>query len=222
MNTFTIKELFSNAWKDYKKYWKIILLISVTLVLVQGISMIGGHYDHNDMYIQNGLSFLVATFGMLWLGIGYINFLLNIIDGKQARYRDIFYGVRSPEQFAYFFLVGLAYSAMVFFGLIFLIIPGIIFSIGFLFARYYIAENRLGFMNAFESSWEITKGNRWKIFWFGIVSAFFNLAGLIVLGIGLLITIPMTQLMYARMFRQLEGIPLPDGGSEVELITDEG
>lgn len=216
MNSFTIKNIFDDAWKDYQKYWKVILLIFTTFGIVQLVGMVGSHFDYDGVLVQDGFATLLSGFGVIWLGIGYINFLLNIVDGEQARYRDIFYGVRSPEQFAYYFLVTLVYTILVVLGFVFLIIPGVILSIGLLFTRYYIAENRLGFMNAFQSSWEITKGNRWKIFLFGIVLFFFNLAGLLVLGLGLLVTIPMSQLMWARMFRQLEGIPLPEGGSETE------
>jgi hypothetical protein len=216
MNSFTIKNIFDDAWKDYQKYWKLILLIFTTFGIVHLIGMVGSHFDYEGMLVQDGFATLLSGFGVIWLGIGYLNFLLNVVDGKQARYRDIFYGVRSPEQFAYYFLVTLVYTILVVLGFVLLIIPGVILSIGLLFTRYYIAENRLGFMNAFQSSWEITKGNRWKIFLFGIVLFFFNLAGLLALGLGLLVTIPMSQLMWARMFRQLEGIPLPEGGSDTE------
>jgi hypothetical protein len=215
MNTFTIKGLFKEAWKDYKKYWGVILLIGLTFAIVQSFGFSGMNFDpYTGTLTQGGFGQLIGWIAGTWLSIGYLNFLLNIVDGNQANYKDIFYGVKSAEQFAYFVLVSLIYGAAVVLGLFILIIPGIILAIGFLFAQYYIAENRLGFTNAFKSSWEITKGNRWKIFGFGIVAGLFNVLGLIALGVGLLITIPMTQLMYARMFRKLEGIPLPEENEE--------
>lgn len=215
--TFSIKGLFNDAMKDYQKYWGVILLIVLTFALVQGLSMMGMQFDpHYGTMSTGGFGSLVSWFLMTWLSIGYINFLLNIVDGKQAQFKEIFYGVKTVEQFAYYVLVSLVYGALVMVGTLIFIIPGIILAIGLVFAHFYIAENRLGFKNAFKSSWEITKGNRWKMFWFAIVTVFFNLAGLFAFGIGLLVTIPMTQLMYARMFRNLEGIPVPDGGEESE------
>jgi uncharacterized membrane protein len=216
-HTFTISALFSNAWSDYKQYWKTILLVILTFALVQILPFIGADIDQQTGVMnQNGLGSLIAWFAGTWLTIGYYNFLLNIVDGKDAQYRDIFYGVKSVEQFAYFVLLSFIYPVVVGIGLIFLIIPGIILAIGLYFAQYYIAENRTGFGQAFRSSWEITKGNRLKIFGFGIVSGLFNILGFLALGIGLLITIPMTALMYARMFRNLEGIPLATGAQEVQ------
>lgn len=215
--TFSIKSLFRNAWEDYKKYWGVILLIALTFCIAQAIGMTGMEYNPEyGTFINNSFASMISWFAVTWLSVGYLNFLLNIVDGKQARYRDIFYGVKSAEQFAYYVLVTIVYTVIVGLGTLLLIIPGIIFAIGLVFAKYYIAENRLGFKNAFNSSWEITKGNRWKIFGFAVVAVFFNLLGLIALGIGLLITFPMTQLMYARMFRNLEGIPVPSGGAQTD------
>lgn len=218
--TFSIKSLFNDAWKDYKKYWGVILLITLTVAIVHAMGMSGMQYDPQyGSFETGGVASLFSWLAMTWIAIGYLNFLLNIVDGKQAQYRDIFYGVKSVEQFAYYVLITLVYAAVVMLGTLLLIIPGIILAIGLGFARYYIAENRLGFKAAFTASWEITKGNKWKIFGFAVVAVLFNLLGLIALGIGLLITIPMTQLMYARMFRNLEGIPVPDGGEETEEPT---
>jgi len=213
--TFSIKGLFRDAWADYKKYWGIILLIILTFAVVQGVSMLGSQYDaQTGMIINSGFGAILSWFAMTWLSIGYLNFLFNIVDGKQAQYRDIFYGVKSVEQFAYYVLVTLVYAVVVGVGTIFLVIPGIILAIGLVFAHYYIAENRLGFREAFTSSWEITKGSRWKMFGFALVAILFNILGLLALGIGLLVTLPLTQLMYVRMFRNLEGIPVPDGGND--------
>jgi len=90
-----------------------------------------------------------------------------------------------------------------------------------MFANYYIAENRLGLRNAFKSSWEITDGHKWAIFKLMFFLTFLNIAGLLALGVGLLITIPMSQIILVRVFRQLEGIPLPDAGNE-NVSEEEG
>jgi hypothetical protein len=167
MNTFTIKGLFKEAWKDYKKYWGVILLIGLTFAIVQSFGFSGMNFDpYTGTLTQGGFGQLIGWIAGTWLSIGYLNFLLNIVDGNQANYKDIFYGVKSAEQFAYFVLVSLIYGAAVVLGL------------------------------------------------FRIVAGLFNVLGLIALGVGLLITIPMTQLMYARMFRKLEGIPLPEENEE--------
>jgi hypothetical protein len=217
MNTFNVGALIRSAWSDYKQYWKTFLLIFLLMALVSFSASAGSSFDPmNEIVNQDGMAIIFSVLASTWLGIGYLNFLLNIVDGNQARFRDIFYGVKSAEQFAYYILVSIVYAALIFLGLVLLIIPGIILGIGFFFVKYYIAENRLGFEEAFRSSWSITKGNRWKMLWLGIVLGFLNLLGFLVVGVGLLVTIPVSQLAYTRLFRQLEGIPLPDAGGEPE------
>ena len=92
---------------------------------------------------------------------------------------------------------------MVAFGTLLLIIPGIIALVGFIFAQYLIAEEKTGIFESFKESWKMTRGNRWKIFWLMIVLVFFNIFGALALVIGLFITIPMSYLMYAHLYRTL-------------------
>lgn len=214
MNTINRTKLYRDAWKDFKQHWHTFLLIFLTFVLVNFLAGFGG----DGMEVA---ATIISWFAGTWLGIGYLNYLLNIVDGEKAMYRDIFHGVKSVEQFAYYVIVGLVYSALVLIGSIFLIVPGIILALGLMFATYYIAENRLGLRHAFKSSWEITHGHKWGMFKLAVFLTFFNIGGLLALGVGLLITIPMTHLIFARLFRQLEGIPLPDAGNESTSEDDE-
>lgn len=199
------KQLYTDAWKDYKKHWHTLLLIMLTAVLVNFMSGFGE---------ASTLAFLVSWLAGTWITIGSINFLLNVVDGKEAQYKDIFYGVKSIEQFAYFVIVGLVYGMIVLIGTVLLIIPGIILGLGLFYASYYIAENRLGLRNALSSSWEITKGHKWAMFKLFFFLLILNLLGFMLFGLGLILTIPFTHLIYARLYRQLEGIPLPDAGEQ--------
>lgn len=219
MNTFNIRSLFRESWNSYKNYWRIFLLIFLTFAIVKSFSFVGMS-DPQGIFLYTGTESLLSFAVLSWIGIGYIRFLLNIADGEQARYRDLFHGVKSPEQFAYFILVNIVYTAVVALGFVLLIIPGIILAIGFMFVSYYIAENRLGFSAAFHSSWEITKGHRWKLFGLLILLVFLNLAGALLLGIGLLVTIPLSQLIITRLFRHLEGIPIPEPLASEKMIEE--
>jgi uncharacterized membrane protein len=61
------------------------------------------------------------------------------------------------------------------------------------------------------SGWKIlkksaamTKGNMWKIFWYGIVFALVNLLGLICIVIGLFATVPTTKLAMTKFYDSLK------------------
>ncbi|MCA9351272.1 hypothetical protein KC929_00660 [Patescibacteria group bacterium] len=195
--SFSIGDLFRAAWNDYKQNWGILILIGIIFALV---GMLGkmGHGFHGASIIG-----LLGWLLQMYLSLGFIRLLLNIVDGKPRKIEDIFHGAKSISHFVYFLVVALLYGAMVGLGMVLLVIPGLVALVGFMFAQYLIAEEGEGIFESFKKSWELTAGNRWKIFWLFIVVLFFNLFGLIALVIGLAITIPVTYLVWARLYRTL-------------------
>jgi uncharacterized membrane protein len=93
-------------------------------------------------------------------------------------------------------------------GFVFLIIPGIYLAITFGFFGYNIVDKEHGIMESIEQSAAITRAQKWDLFAFGVVLFFFNLAGAIALGIGLLITVPVSMIALAYVYRKLNGEPV--------------
>ncbi|MDB5260228.1 MAG: hypothetical protein JWN37_459 [Candidatus Nomurabacteria bacterium] len=61
----------------------------------------------------------------------------------------------------------------------------------------------IGPIDAIKKSMEITRGRFWKIFGFLILIVLFNIVGIIALGIGLLITVPVSLLAMTYLYRKL-------------------
>lgn len=59
---------------------------------------------------------------------------------------------------------GVVVSIVVGIGLLFLVVPGILFAIAFLFLRQEIAVEDESFVGAMASSWQLTKGDRLELF----------------------------------------------------------
>lgn len=59
---------------------------------------------------------------------------------------------------------GIVVSIVVGIGLLFLVVPGILFAIAFLFLRQEIAVEDESFVGAMASSWQLTKGDRLELF----------------------------------------------------------
>jgi uncharacterized membrane protein len=91
-------------------------------------------------------------------------------------------------------------------GLILLIIPGIFWAVRFSFSPIVVIDTKLGPVASMKESWAITKGQFWKILGFWVVIGLFNLAGLIVFGIGLLVTVPVSTLASIYVYRELSRI----------------
>jgi len=89
------------------------------------------------------------------------------------------------ENYLNIILSGLLVFALVFIGLIFLIIPGIIIGCRLAFVAYLVMDKKLDPIAAIEESWRLTKGYGWTIFAMGLVSFFIVIFGLLLLIIGI-------------------------------------
>jgi uncharacterized membrane protein len=97
------------------------------------------------------------------------------------------------------------YGLIVLGGLILLIVPGIIWGIQFQFFAYYILTEGCSPVEALKKSAAITKGSKVNLFLFGLLMALVNLAGLLCLVVGLVVTVPTTLVAMAYVFRKLSG-----------------
>lgn len=96
----------------------------------------------------------------------------------------------SARKFVFIFIALILYSLIVLMGFIALIIPGIFLSIKFVFVTYFILLNNEKIIDSFKKSWQITKGNWWRIF-----------------GLYLIFLIPITVLSGIAMSVALVSIP---------------
>ena len=135
-----------------------------------------------------GLVFL--WFLLLWLHIGVALICLKIARGDRVSIVTLFSGIRYV---ANILATGLVFLFCFEFGLIFLIVPGILFASAFSQAFYLILDNRESTVaGAFSASMRITEQNRWPLF--GILGRLLLLA--------LPIVIPFAGVLYSlRMFR---------------------
>jgi uncharacterized membrane protein len=82
-------------------------------------------------------------------------------------------------------------------------LPGIYFAIRFYFFIYFIVDKKAGIIESLKRSWEITKGQAWNLFLFNLVLFGINLLGVICFLIGLLVTLPITGVATAFVYRKL-------------------
>lgn len=72
------------------------------------------------------------------------------------------------------------------------------------FAQYRLIDVGSDFWNSIKDSFELGKGNRALLFKFLILAFLLNMAGAMLVGIGLLITIPITSLTLANIYDKLK------------------
>ena len=144
---------------------------------------------------------LVGVVVNLFVGLGLTNFALRAhdnIDGVTIG--DLW----NPAPFWRFLGAELLAALIIVAGFILLVIPGIIASLGLGFAPYIVIDRPLGPVESLKESWRITKGNKWRIFLFGLALLGVNILGLLAIGIGVLVSVPITLLAVVHAYRFLQ------------------
>ncbi|MEK9185685.1 MAG: YciC family protein, partial [Patescibacteria group bacterium] len=125
---------------------------------------------------------------------------LRISDGEKPKFNDIF---KEYSLFWKFLGVSILMPIVVFVGLILLIVPGIIWAVRFSLAPLILVDTKIGPIASMKESWAITRGNFWKMLGFWIVIGLINLLGLLIIGVGLLITFPISTFAMIHVYRFL-------------------
>jgi uncharacterized membrane protein len=159
---------------------------------------------NNNQFFNSAGAVLLKIFALL-----YTLFIINPI-GYGARYvrlkavRKENFDVKEVfdvfKNYLNVILAALLASSIIIIGLIFLLVPGIIFACRLAFVPYLVMDKKLDPVKAVEESWRLTKGYGWRIFLMVILAFFIGLAGLICLGIGIIFSIIWISVAFAAMY----------------------
>ena len=97
------------------------------------------------------------------------------------------------------------FFGIVLIGLVLLIVPGAYYGTRFSLCGQVFAEGNVSLKQAFRGSAAISQGAMRALFWLGVTGILLNIAGASFLGIGLIVTVPLTALMKVYVYRQLTG-----------------
>lgn len=128
---------------------------------------------------------------------------LIITAGKKPTIQSSFKGVTEVNLIVNYLISSFLAGLMTMVGFIFFIVPGIYFALKYSFAGYYLVDKSGSFSKALGVSSDITEGVKIELFMLGIVMGLINFLGLMLFGVGLLFTIPTTQIAKAFVYRHL-------------------
>ncbi len=191
---FSIKDSIKYGWEKFKVNVELSLL--TTLLMLAVGSLAGEGRFHFGTFL---LGLAIVVFAII-IRIGYTKIFLRIHDGETPKFVEIFQEYRT---FWRYLGVSILMPLAVLGGLILLIIPGIIWAVRFSFSFYIVVDTKMGPIVSMKESYAITKGKFWKLLLFWIVIGLVNLLGLIFLGIGLLVSVPITTLASVYVYREL-------------------
>jgi len=196
---FSPTEAVRYGWQKATDAPKILLPIAAVgavLALIQsGFNRAGGSFSL--------LAFAVHI--LQWaVTLAFLRVALELHDGKPVdawNLRHLLAG------FLPFLLTHVLYGLLVAAGMLLLIVPGILFAARFGFATWLVVDQKRDPIAALHESWRLTAGRTWLLVKLGLLLLAVNLLGAMALGIGLLLTIPISFMAVAYAFRRLQAQP---------------
>ncbi|TSC86930.1 MAG: hypothetical protein G01um10148_35 [Parcubacteria group bacterium Gr01-1014_8] len=201
MNTFSIGDSIKFGWNTFTKRPWFFIGVIVCLFIVYGILSTVTDPEKSNI---GGMQFLVSIAAGV-IGIFVDMMLVNIaLRSHDAAETVKFSDGWNKLPFWSYLGVKILNGTIVIVGLILLIVPGIIALLILMFSNYLVIDKGLGPIEAMKESARITKGHRLQLLLFILAIAGLNIVGALALFVGLLVTIPITILAMAHVYRTLE------------------
>ena len=196
-NSFSIQEAFGKAWDVFVADWRLFLVIQVCTSLILFLAAFFA-----DKVLEGTFTRLLADVLKLGLqiiiGLGLMFVYLRVYDGIETEPLDMFDPL--PLFWGYAGVM-ILYILGVGIGLVLLVIPGIVLASGWSLAHYIMIETNKNPVDALKESWALTEGHKLNISLFAVICFALNFVGMLAFGLGLLITLPLTGLAYAHVYR---------------------
>lgn len=211
MTTFSISEALKVGWeKTRKNFWLWVALLLTTFVVHWVLTTINDRIENTALGL---LMLAVSLFVQITLELGLMWIALKLIDNQPVTYTDLFKMYPSAGHSLFATVIA---GIMVVLGLIVFIVPGVIIAMRLSQTGFLIVEWRMSGVAALKKSWEITRGHTLQLFFLTLVICVLNILGAIAVLIGLLVTIPMTTLAMAYVYRKIA----PGGALMVAPVSD--
>lgn len=221
---FNFQEIFSFAWSKTKQHaWFLVCTVIIYSVILSAVRMApvleqvtifmvaismlsisllivrNESFSFADLFTKLRSSKLVLTFTaltliyMLAVSVFIIPFIAGII-------------VTISKFLVYGSYILTKRLLLVLFGTMLLALPGIYIAVRFKFFPYVLLENEnMSVLEVINETSRLTCCKFWSLLWFFIILFVMNFLGFLLLGFGLIITVPISVFAVAHLYRNLEG-----------------
>ena len=237
MYNISILDSWKFGWEVFKKNWSVLIYSVIAPIVIglfvnevfNGIPSLHKALDDGGFKKWNSIELYVIGLLALYYVIKYLmavlfrmgKTLINLdaVDGLTPKYYDLF---NSRGVYLNYLLASILFDLCVLGGLIFFIIPGIYIFLTYCFAPVLILDKNMSVADSFAMSKSMTAGRKMSFLWFSVATAFFAVLGVLALGIGMLITFTISEIVFFHVYRRLTEVQNVDVVvSQEELDFDE-
>jgi hypothetical protein len=137
----------------------------------------------------------------LWAGLLIV--AMKLLQNQPTEVNDFTTGFKFILPLVLYSVVSSVFISL---GLVLLIVPGLYLVVGYLFTTWLIIDRRLDFWPAMELSRKTVHKHWFEVFGFFLVLCLINFGGLLLLGLGLLVTVPWTLCTLTVAYKDIFGI----------------
>ena len=205
------------SWNKIWKYFLELLLFGIVSFLLI-LPTIGLDKDNSYLFTENsirvdlfiisfegyGAYLLLAIAYMLlfqWpleYGISYV--YLKAVRDEKIKVQNMF---ESFNNYWNAVFANLLVTVIIGFGVLMLVIPGIIFACKLAFVPYLIVDKKMEAVEAVKASWAMTKGYGFVIFFTGLFAIFLFIFGMVALLVGAVIALIWIRLTFASIYNNV-------------------
>jgi uncharacterized membrane protein len=198
--SFSIKEALSFGWKKFVENLAFLILLTLGFFIVNGVlDKMGGSREMISVY--KILNIFVSYFAMFT----FVRIGLKIYKGEKPHVKDIFHF--EWKLLGLYFVAAIISMVLTVIGFGLLVIPGIILMVRLGLFGFALVDLNLKPIEALKKSFALTRGRFWQLLGLTIVLAVINIAGALLLGIGLLVTAPVCLLATVFVYEKLKALP---------------
>jgi uncharacterized membrane protein len=192
---FTATSAISYGWEGTKRHFVSLFLALGILTLL--LEVLGGGAQRGGQ----GLFHLVIQIASMLVTMGWWRIALRVHDGAPASLSAL--TELEPTRVLYYFVTILLFWIVVSLGLVLLILPGIVVASRLFLAPAIVIDDNVDPIVALRRSYELTEGHTVPLIVLGLFLAGINFVGMLLLGLGLLATMPTSFLAVVYVYRRL-------------------
>ena len=228
---FSKREIITSSWNIMKPHLSLLIL---AILFIFGLNLLLSALQEEilgDIKAQSILFTIAAYLFQMGLNLGMLRISLNIINNKEVNFSQLFgsFDVLIPYILATIVLITILLIAAspgiilllvsvsadwdsleapddwsVIIPIILIFIPAVYISVRLQFYNYFLLEEEGGIIESIKRSAEISKGYVGELFLLGAVLSIIILVSIIPLGLGLLISIPLSTMATSYVYLKLK------------------
>ncbi|MFW5974948.1 MAG: hypothetical protein ACOCQ6_01955 [Bacteroidota bacterium] len=196
-NEITAGDVFAKAWKIMKEYFvDVLLLVFIYFIVQLPLDSFDEEYFHSPAL---GTVYFLLFYVPVQFGVAYA--FLQIVRGHKFRLAMILSVFQ--RNYLNIILAAILSYLIIGIGLLLLFIPGIIFAVRLAFVPYLTTERNIDAVSAIKTSWAMTRNHAWTIFFMGLISIPVLIGGVILLGVGIIVSIMLICVAFALVYHKV-------------------